>query len=92
MTTRPSFPSLLNPWWEEAASLMSSLLLSKGNWEISSGGTCNPYLLERKFQGWKGGIAYPHPTPEGSLCKFGNANPHAQRAFPPMSPGGTPVT
>ena len=58
MTTRPSFPSLLNPWWEEAASLMSSLLLSKGNWEISSGGTFNPYLLEMKFQGWKGGIAH----------------------------------
>ena len=71
---------------------MSSLLLSKGFWERSSCGTCNPYLLERKFQGWKGGIAYPHPTPEGSLCEFGNANPHAQRAFPPMSPGGTPVT
>ena len=42
---------------------MSSLLLSKGFWETSSYGTGNPYLLERKFQGWKGGVAYPPPPP-----------------------------
>ena len=37
---------------------VSSLLLSKGFWETSSYGTGDPYLLERKFQGWKGGIAH----------------------------------